>query len=53
MKIEIKKYMDVADNLRQIIKEKDKIIMLTGLKLKELIQGDENTRLRMLENDFE
>jgi hypothetical protein len=50
---ETKVLNDYINRLKTIIAEKDKIIQLQGIKMKEVLYANNKTRVTMLKEDFE
>jgi len=50
---EIKELKGYIESLKQIVAEKDKIIQLQGIKMKEVLYSDDMSRVKMLKNDYE
>ena len=50
---EAKKMKREMDSLKRLIKEKDRMIMFQGLKLKEVLFADDQKRVLLLQNEFE
>lgn len=50
---EIQKLNNSIGNLKLVIAEKDKIIQLQGIKMKEVLYADEDQKINMLKEDFE